>query len=254
MPGFSSSLGPFLALLSTLIGVAGALVGVSTATGAHRRIVPFSGGLLIGIAAFGVLPELISEFGWGAGPAMLAAGVALLWAFDHYLYPICPSCSHTHDHDRCSTELHGFALPLVAAAAIHSFLDGLGVAASQQDQSQGLGVAVLAGVVLHKIPEGIALGIMLRAALRSRSSALAWCVVAEGSTFLGALFESIISARFGVSWVGYALALAGGSFVYLGFHAVHGEWRRRGVPAFMPALTGAAGAAAIQQGVRVLFH
>jgi len=229
-------------------------VGVSSAAGAPRRIVPFSGGLLIGIAVFGVLPELIAEFGWGAGPATLAAGVALLWAFGRYVYPVCPSCSHTHDHDRCSTELHGFALPLVAAAAIHSFLDGLGVAASQQEQSQGLGAAVLAGVVLHKIPEGIALGVMVRAALRSRLSAVVWCVAAEGATFLGALLESVVAGRFGVSWIGYALALAGGSFIYLGFHAVHGEWRRRGAPAFMPALTGAAGAAAIQQGVRVLFH
>ncbi len=50
-----------------------------------------------------------------------------------------------------------------------------------------------------------------------------------------------------------ALALAGGSFIYLGFHAIHGEWRR-GVPAFVPALTGAAGAAALQQGLRVFFR
>jgi len=42
------------------------------------------------------------------------------------------------------------------------------------------------------------------------------------------------------------LALVGGSFLFLGAHAVHGEWRRRGKPAFIPALTGAAGAAAFQ--------
>jgi hypothetical protein len=41
------------------------------------------------------------------------------------------------------------------------------------------------------------------------------------------------------------LALAGGSFLYLGAHAVHGEWRRRGRPAFVPALVGVFGAAAV---------
>jgi hypothetical protein len=36
---------------------------------------------------------------------------------------------------------------------------------------------------------------------------------------------------------------------------VHEEWKRRGpVPAFMTALTGAAGAAALQQGVQVWFR
>jgi hypothetical protein len=53
----------------------------------------------------------------------------------------------------------------------------------------------------------------------------------------------------------YPLGLAAGWLSYLGFHAIHGEWKRRGTaPIFMPALTGAAGAAALQQGVRVLFR
>lgn len=206
----------------------------------------------MGIALFGVLPELAGGFGWGLGFALLAAGVTLMWVVGRYVYPVCPSCSHTHDHEACATTLHGFALPLIVAASIHSFLDGLGIAASQQEPSQGLAATVLAGVALHKVPEGIALGIMLRAAVRSRFAALGWCIVAEGATFCGAVMESVMAGRFGAHWVSYTLALAGGSFLYLGFHAVHGEWRR-GVPAIVPALTGAAGAAAIQQGVRLLF-
>jgi zinc transporter ZupT len=241
-------------LLATAIGVAGAAFGVSSAIGAPRRIVPFSGGLLMGIAVFGVMPELALHYGWAGGPAMLAAGVAALWLFGRYVYPVCPSCSHTHDHEHCATALHGFAGPLIAAAALHAFLDGVGISASRQESAGGLATAVLFAVTVHKIPEGIALGIMLRASVRSRWAAFALCAAAESATFFGAMFESAITARAGTAWVTYALALAGGSFIYLGFHAVHGEWRRRGVPAFMPALTGAAGAAALQQGVRVLFR
>jgi hypothetical protein len=79
-------------------------------------------------------------------------------------------------------------------------------------------------------------------------------VLAEGATLAGGVFESAVTARTGAGWVMGALALAGGSFIYLGFHAVHGEWRRRGAPAMGPALTGAAGAAVLQQGLRVLLH
>jgi zinc transporter ZupT len=236
-------------LLATSIGIAGAAFGVSSTMGAPRRIVPFSGGLLMGIAIFGVLPELAAHYGWGRGTGLLAAGVGLLWLFGRYVYPVCPSCSHTHDHEHCATTLHGFAVPLVVAAWLHAFLDGLGISASQQEQAGGLAAAVLVGVIVHKIPEGIALGIMLRASVRSRWSAFALCAAAELATLFGAMFESTIAG-----WVTYALALAGGSFLYLGFHAVHGEWRRRGVPAFMPALTGAAGAAALQQGVQALLR
>ena len=43
-------------------------------------------------------------------------------------------------------------------------------------------------------------------------------------------------------------ALSVGAIVYFGYHAVHEEWKRRGAkPAFLSALTGVAGAAALQR-------
>jgi zinc transporter ZupT len=250
---FSLSSATSLSFLSAAIGTASALVGLvslARAPQAAKRIVPFSGGLLVGIALFGVLPELADFFGWARSLALLAFGIGLLWLFGRYVYPVCPSCSHTHNHDQCLTVLHGFAPPLVIAGMLHSFLDGLGIAASQSENAAGLGRIVLLGVLLHKLPEGVALGVILRASLRSRASALGWCALIQSATVGGALLESLISPWGGANWVLYALALAGGSFLYLGFHAVHGEWRRRGPwVAFMPALTGAAGAAVLNQGL-----
>jgi hypothetical protein len=50
----------------------------------------------------------------------------------------------------------------------------------------------------------------------------------------------------------YPLAVAAGWLFYLGAHAVHEEWKRRGpVPACVTALTGAA---ALQQGVQAWFR
>ena len=250
----ASTSGILLSLLAGSIGVAGAALGVSSVMGAPRKIVPFSGGLLIGVALFGVLPDLAAHYGWIVGVAMLAAGVAALALFGRYVYPVCPSCSHTHDHDGCARVLHGFAGPLIAVACLHAFLDGLGISAAQHEEAGGFGAVLVFGVILHKVPEGVALGIMLRASVSSRAAAFAWCVLAEGATLAGGVFESAVTARTGAGWVMVALALAGGSFIYLGFHAVHGEWRRRGAPAMGPALTGAAGAAVLQQGLRVLLH
>jgi len=184
---------------------------------------------------------------------LFAAGYLVLRGINRYIVPVCPSCSHDHDHEACATALHGFAAPLVVAAAVHSTLDGWSIVTAQFAAPLGVRLALPMAVVLHKIPEGIALGAILRAAVASRSAALGWCLLAEGVTLIGAAAGLALEPLLGQAWLSFPLAIAGGFFFYLGFHAVHGEWKRRGaLPAFMPALTGAAGVAALEQGVKVL--
>ena len=237
---------PFALLFLTLAAVVSAAAAIYfvSSPAVSRRIIPFSGGVLMGIALAWVLPEIGEHLGWTRGAAALAAGVLALLLIDRYVHPLCPACSHTHDHDACHERLHGFAAPLVLAFSVHSFLDGLAVPVSLESAS--LGPAFVGGIALHKIPEGLALGAILRAALPSRGRALAWAAAAQGATIAGGLAEAALQPLMSPGWTMFLLSLAGGSFLYLGFHAVHGEWRRRGVPAFVPALTGIAGAAAIQ--------
>jgi zinc transporter ZupT len=197
---------------------------------------------------------MAAEIGWAGCALMFLVGYLLLFAIDRYAYPVCPTCSHDHDHNACTTVLHGFAGPLVSAVAVHAFFDGWSIATAQI-APLGIRVAVPLAVALHKIPEGIALGGILRAAVGSRPAALARCTLAESTTLLGGLVGQAMAPYIGTSWITYPLAMAGGCFVYLSQHAIHEEWKRRGpVPAFMPALTGAAGAAAFQHSVRFLFR
>jgi zinc transporter ZupT len=225
--------------------VAGAALGLWL-TGLRRRarvVVPFSAGVLLGVALFGLLPELAVELGWTVSLVLFAAGYGLLLAINRFAYPVCPTCAHDHDHNACATELHGFAGPLIAAAAVHSFMDGWSVATVQSTVPLGLRVAVPLAVALHKLPEGIALGGILRAAMKRRAAALGWCLLAEGTTIVGGAL------------ITYPLGIAAGWLFYLGFHAVHEEWKRRGaVPAFASALAGVAGAAVIQRGAEALFR
>ena len=230
----------------TAIAILSAIGGVwlTSLHSLSRRIVPFSGGILIGVALFWVLPEMADFFRWPAALTWIAAGFALLWSIDQYLYPVCPTCSDTHQHDRCATRLHGFAAPLLAAAALHSALDGWSAMAAQ---SSGVGAGFVLGIAAHKIPEGVALGVIARAALEKRASAIGWCVAAESATLAGAVFESWLEPHVGPHGIHALLALAGGSFLYLGGHAVHGESRRSGsAPAFVSALTGVAGSSVLR--------
>jgi zinc transporter ZupT len=151
-------------------------------------------------------------------------------------------------------ELHGFAVPLVAAAALHSFLDGWSIATVQLAVPLGLRVAVPLAIALHKLPEGIALGGILRASVRLRSAALLGAVVAEGATLAGGALGLMVGPRLGSIWITYPLGFAAGWIFYLGYHAAHEEWKRGARPALVSALTGMAGAAVLQRGAEALFR
>jgi len=251
----TSGIGP--PLLATLIGVAGVFLGLwlTTAGRRTRLVVPFSAGVLLGVVLFGLLPELVEEIGWRITALFFAGGYGLLFLINRFVAPVCPTCAHDHDHRSCDAVLHGFAAPLIGAIMLHAFFDGWSVAAMQLSSQRGIRLAVAMAVALHKIPEGMALGAMARASVSSRSSAVFWSVLAESMTLVGGICGLAIAPQLGAAWITYPLALAAGWLFYLGAHAVHEEWKRRGpVPAFMTALTGAAGAAALQQGVQAWFR
>ena len=197
----------------------------------------------MGVAAFWVLPEMTESLHWTVASLWIAAGFAALWGIDRFLYPVCPACSQPHDHDHCQATLHGFGPPLLLAAALHAALDGWSVSAAGGSGAAHLNAPFVVAIAVHKIPEGLALGVIARAALTSLRAAFAWCALAEAATLAGALLETELAPYMSQHVLHALLAVAGGSFLYLGGHAVHGEWRRRGSgpAALMPALTGVAG-------------
>ena len=233
-------------LVVTLLG---ALAGIKLAAipSTSRQLLPFSGGMLVGIALFWILPEIAAHYSWILACAGLAAGFAALFLVDRYVHPVCPTCSHTHDHGGCRLKLHGFAAPLLVASGVHSFFDGWSLAISQQDGLGDLGLAFLAGIGFHKVPEGLALGALLVAALGSSTKALLGAAAAQSMMLIGGFLAVILAPRLDANWTGGLLSLAAGAFVYLGYHAIETEYQQRGiVTSVMPALTGAVGAAALR--------
>jgi zinc and cadmium transporter len=241
-----------LPILATLVAIASAAAGVALLGHGKRMrtLIPLSGGLLIGVAAFGLIPELVLDIGWIRGVLLVFTGYALLKILDRFVFSVCPSCAHDHSHEGCAEPLHGFAGPLLVATTIHAFVDGWGlVAVEMGTHTPGAGTALAAALLLHKIPEGLALGTILRASVDRAWAALVLCAVVEGSTIAGGATGLWLTPA---NWVSYPLAIAGGTFLFLGVHAVHSDWKRRGArPAFIPALAGAAGAALLQQGLRL---
>lgn len=200
-----------------------------------RRLSSLNGGLLIGIATFWILPEVAVTESWPAALAWLVGGFALLFAIDRYIQPVCSTCTHA------------VSTVLLVAAAAHCFLDGWLIQASLVAGGQRqMTAGIIAGIVLHKIPEGLALGVMLRSALKSERKAMLASAGFQLVTWLGIVAEGYMSPWIAPGLVQGLLALTGGGFLFLGYHAVH-----RAAPVFGPAFAGALGAALVGQGLRL---
>jgi zinc transporter ZupT len=211
------------------LGLTGVLLGMwlEQIPRISRIMLLLSGGLLVAIPLILVAPELAEHYGWAGGLLWMALGFAALWLVDRYVYPLCPACAHNHNHDSCAVPLHGFAAPLVLASGLHSFMDGWSLVASRQDPSQALQFAFLMGITLHKLPEGVALGAILRASLRSRWRVAGGGALAQFMTVAGGAVALWLAAWVGARWSGAFLGLAGGTFLYLGYHTLEAEWERR---------------------------
>jgi zinc transporter ZupT len=232
-----------------VLTLAGAAVGIRLAAvpSLTQRLLPFSGGMLVGIALFWILPEIAQRSGWAGASAGLLAGFALLWTIDRYVYAVCPTCAHTHDHETCHESLHGFAAPLLIAAGLHSFFDGWSLSVSQEKGFETLKLAFLAGIGVHKLPEGLALGALLLAALGSPWTAFLGAAAAQSMMLAGGLLATFLAPYLGERWTIAFLSVAAGAFVYLGYHAIDSVYRQRGgAISMMPALTGVVGAAALR--------
>jgi len=170
-----------------------------------RVLVPVSGGLLAAVALFALIPETADAIGWPIALLAACCGYGLLEVFDRMGLPVCPSCSHSH----------GFSGPLLVATSIHAFVDGWGMTAMR-------GESLLAALLLHKIPEGLALGAILRMSAGKPARAFGLALLAESPTLAGGIV-GLWAAQ--APWIGYPLALAGGAYLFLGVHAIR-AWLR----------------------------
>jgi zinc transporter ZupT len=235
-----------------LLTLAGAWAGIHLAAvpSLSQRVLPFSGGLLVGVALFWILPEITVAYGWTKGCVGLVAGFGLMWMIDRYVHPVCPACSHTHDHSGCHETLHGFAAPLLIAAGVHNLFDGWSLATSETVGFEKLRFAFLAGIGFHKLPEGLALGALLIAAFGAPWKALLGAAGVQTMMVVGGALALIAGPHLSREWTAVLLALAAGAFVYLGYHAIDSQYqRRRGAIPVVSALTGAVGAAALRLGI-----
>lgn len=213
-----------------------ALFGVFFGALGHARmpsaqLAAAGGGLLTGICIFWLMPEIAGTLGIWRASGFLLAVCAVLLLIDRVL------------GDAEHPGHHRFVAPLLAATALHSFLDGWSVRTLSVRALAN--VAVPIGLALHKIPEGLALGWLSRRTLKRTQAAIATASAVELMTPVGAFVEPYADhsgfAAFGPSWTALLLATVGGSFLFLGVHAIIPERKKIAVLAIFLSTFAAVG-------------
>ena len=244
-----------LLVVATAAAVGGVFSAVLySANPARIRVaLPLSAGLLLGVALFGLLPELAQELSWALSLVLFAAGCLALALIDRFLVKICADCSHDHAHHECQVPLHGFAAPVLVAAGLHALLDGWALTASSLATTSAVRVTLPLALVLHKLPEGLALGGILKGAMKTPAEALVAACAVETLTLAGGGISFELAPRLGSEWTSFPLALAGGFFLLLAGHALWAEWKRGPRFALLVGLGGFVFSGLLQAGLRAYF-
>ena len=196
-----------LAGLTALSTLAGGLVALRM----HRdlqTLIALTGGVVVAVALFDVLPEAMEAVGDADRvAALVGAGFLAFFLAERALVL----------HHRDEPELaraHGQVGALGAAGlSLHSFVDGLGIGFAF-NLSTGTGLLVFLAVISHDFADGLnTVSFVLRQS-DDRKRAIRWLTVDAAAPLLGAIVGSLLTVS--EHTLGQLLAVYAGFFLFMG--------------------------------------
>ena len=233
------------------IDILGSVLGIF-ATGTkrvHPKFASVTSGIFCGVALVWMLPEMGQISGWPYAWVAVGGCLGLLFLVDRFVCPVCPCCTHVHPHSLGHETSSRLLLPLVAGICLHNFLDGWSTQLASATAGR-LGIGLLTGNLVHKGPESVVFGLLLRSGTGDSRKAV-W-LSAFASVFLAAgSAAQAYAASFhsgGLFMVSLSLAAAG--FLFIGVHSFRAECAQNGRRAAVWSLaTGFAATAVVELAV-----
>jgi zinc transporter ZupT len=205
----------------------------------QRKMMPWTAGILLGIGAFWILPEMAQSGGWAPAASAVTGTLVALGLFDRYVYPICPFCAAgVHSNAECDPTAHRRTLtltwPLLLFGCLHVFLDGWTIALGHAAAGVNSGQALAWGVTVHKIPESLAIGMLAAQLTATRRAALGAVAVVQ-LVMAGGGVLALALGKADQSWIEFSAAPACAFLLLFGLLTLEQEWRAHGVAAAMKA-------------------
>jgi ZIP family zinc transporter len=196
-----------LALLTVVSTVLGGL----TALRFHRNLdslIALSGGIVVAVALFDVLPEAIDGISDSRRVTSLVAAGFLGFFFFHRMVVL----HHRDDLDQARAHHRVGALG-AGALSVHSFIDGLGIGLAF-GLSTETGLLVFVAVLAHDFADGLnTVGFVLRQT-GERARAIRWLTIDALAPLVGAIVGSTLSIS--EEHLGSLLAVYVGFFLFMG--------------------------------------
>src|SRR3954452_7409261 len=188
-------------------------------------VIAFTGGIVVAVALFDVLPEAIDAIGNAQTTAALVGGGFLAFFLVERLLVL----HHRDDPAQARAHHQVGALGAIGLSA-HSFIDGLGIGlAFGLDTSTG--VLVFIAVAAHDFADGMNTVSFVLMQSGNRRQAARWLIADAAAPLLGALVGA--SVVISENALGHVLALYVGFFLYMGAtdllpeaHHEHASWSR----------------------------
>lgn len=203
--------------IATLVAFAGGLLGALFGRVAASRLnilVYLALGALLAVTIFDILPDAKAHLSWPAFLIAALTGYVLFWWVGKYVSPICPSCALPAFDQETTTRLGRTATLLMVALGIHSMADGIAVVVGDT-LPEHTGLPILFAISFHKLPEGMALVLLLVSAGYTRRTALMRTLTIESVTELGGLLGVFALRSASEAWLSLLFAHIGGGFLYL---------------------------------------
>src|ERR1019366_6912956 len=149
----------------------------------HEQLCAFislGAGTLLGVAVCGIAPECLEALLWWQCLLAGSSGYFLFAFVTKYVYHVCPACAASHFDEATTHRLAEFATALMMALSIHCLVDGLALAAGNEE-ARPVSLSITFAICVHKFPEGLALGALPLGGGYQRGKML-WLVAGGEST------------------------------------------------------------------------
>jgi ZIP family zinc transporter len=201
----------WIAIPLAAVTVVSTLLGGLTALRFHRdlsTLIALTGGIVVAVALFDVLPEAIDAVGNGNRVGFLVgAGFLGFFLAERVLV-----LHHRDEPEQARAHAHVGALGAAGLSA-HSFIDGLGIGLAFQ-LNTATGLLVFLAVVSHDFADGLnTVSFVLRQG-SDRAAALRWLAIDAAAPLVGAIVGSLISIS--EEGLGYMLSVYVGFFLFMG--------------------------------------
>lgn len=215
-----------LGLVAASANIIGGLILIPS--GIHKRLksllkyfLAIGAGFMLAVNFIEIFPRIITLWEAKAGvinngekyllPMLLVLGGYLLTQFfEHTIAPHFHLGEEVHSKNLISVSS---AYTAIGGLLIHTFFDGVSIAAASQISSQA-GILVFIAVFLHKFPEGFTVASMVLAAGKSFRHVFIANALVGLTTLLGIMIFLVIGTNSDFS-VAYALPIAAGVSLYI---------------------------------------